>query len=75
LTGFNELREKYTFNIKPFQITSSTVDHSKQKNLNTNNNNEEIDRMISCFSLLQQYPLNNKQQPQLLFNKKTVKKK
>ena len=27
------------------------------------------------MSLLQQYPLNNKQQPQLLFNKKTVKKK
>ena len=26
------------------------------------------------MSLLQQYPLNNKQQPQLLFNKKTVKK-
>jgi hypothetical protein len=27
------------------------------------------------MSLLQQYPLNNKQQPQLLFNKKPIKKK
>ena len=76
LTGFNEIREKYTFNIKPFQLTlnqnNSNVNEFNKKNkkdLNSNNSNnnenEELNKIISCFALLQT-PLSKK--PQLMFN-------
>ena len=74
LSGFNELREKYTFNIKPFQLSLQQSNKSSNQvkskgNLNSNNNNnnlEDIDKMISCFTLLM--PNVNKTRPQIMFN-------